>query len=124
MKNVKKPIEGAKEQVEVRLLKASDFAHDNSTKKLQLLEQVMMNDLPDRAETAIGEEPQRKNSIFDFSSLHLEENHQTVRALGGLLSFLQSNRLSYGEIDDVEVLKNIKTITNFKLYVLDILFCV
>ncbi|KAF0974817.1 hypothetical protein FDP41_006291 [Naegleria fowleri] len=114
IKNVKKPIEGAKEQVEVRLLKASDFAHDNSTKKLQLLEQVMMNDLPDRAETAIGEEPQRKNSIFDFSSLHLEENHQTVRALGGLLSFLQSNRLSYGEIDDVEVLKNIKTITNFK----------
>ncbi|EFC36581.1 predicted protein [Naegleria gruberi] len=137
MKHVKKPIEGAKEQqIEVKLLKSSDFSAENATKKIQLLENVLLGNQNDRMMT--DEEPstpilnngpaflkqanrlrqvsEKNDNMFDFSSLYVEENTQTVRALGGLLCHIQTNRLSFGELDDIEVLKNIKNIKNFKLF--------
>ena len=136
MKNVKKQIEGAKEQqIDVKLLKASDFSTDNAIKKIQLLENILLgsnttvresNDMVDEPTTPNGpaflrqanrlrQVSESNDNLFDFSSLYVEENVQTVRALGGLLCHLQSNRLSFGELDDIEVLKNIKNIKNFKL---------
>ncbi|KAL9652174.1 hypothetical protein ABK040_013943 [Willaertia magna] len=162
LKYVKKPIEGQVGEIEVKLLKSSDFYFDNSIKKIQILENVLLgttsatNDINNinntksirekegtsflqTSDTAVaGErsfisnsssnnklsfmqqrqhsrEVSEKNSyLFDFSSIHMEENHQMVRAIGGLLNYIQMNRLLFGELDDLEILKNIRTVKNFK----------
>lgn len=137
MKQVKLPIEGCKEShVEVKLMKSNDFCYENSVKKIQILEDFLLGNIHAEGMDTLGtnddapmgenfnflKQTQRMKAIgeknrnmFDFSVMYMEENHQMVRALGGLLSYIQSNRLSYGELDDIEVLRNIKVIKHFKL---------
>lgn len=58
-----------------------------------------------------------ENYMYGLSTIDVTENKQMVRAAGGLLCYMQNNRLQFGELDETDVLKCIKVVKSIALYV-------
>lgn len=46
--------------------------------------------------------------MWGLSTVDVSEHVQMVRAIGGLLSYLQNNRLQFGDFSETEVLSCVK----------------
>ncbi len=53
--------------------------------------------------------------MWGLTSLESNENIQMVRAAGALVSFMQNNRLLFGELDGDQVLNSITKIVHLPL---------
>eukprot|EP01080_Neovahlkampfia_damariscottae_P003540 gene3540-6275_t len=88
--SLRNPVIGSEEEVNFKTLKATNFNFENAKKLLSQVNQTLQK--------------KNKEQIFDndflwgLSSIDISENHQMVRATGGILTFIKENSTYFGQI--------------------------
>ncbi|KAL0490724.1 DNA mismatch repair protein MutS [Acrasis kona] len=89
---------------EVKILRLQDYSFESSKNKLHTLSDLI-ND------TGNNDSEQRvQGNLWGISAVDFDSHKQMIRAAGGILHFIQSNRMQFGEMDEEKVLSCIKSV--------------